>query len=327
MAVYDTAGGENAHIDQVLTQISIGYPNNEFVGPAFFPEVPVMKQSDKYSIWGRESWVLEPGVDFRAPGAESYEIPGVKRSLSPYYAQEHSLQIAVTDEERENADAPLAPDRDGTELVTAKLLLGRELEMKGILHTTGNYASGHTVTLSGTSQWSDYTGTSKPTKDVKDGRRMVHSKLFREITKTMIPWQVMSYLEDHPEFIDRIKYSQMGVVTKDIIGTVMGISNIVVPEVGYNSAAMGLTETLAYLWGKNVVMAYVPDRPGMKIPAFAYEFCWKYKGGPTQITERWRENRRKSDIIRVSRRWDIKITTVDGGGLSTAGYLIVNAIA
>ncbi len=324
--VWNPTPSSNTHIDKVLTQISIAYPNNAFVGSQFMPPVRVQKQSDLYSVFGRETWVLEPGDDLRAPGAESYEIPGLERSLVPYYAKEHSLQTPIHDESRENADAPLSPDRDGTELVTAKILLGRELDIRVLLQNAANYAAGHTVTLAGVNQFNDYT-SSDPVSVIKTGRRQLHSVLFMEPTKTMIPWQVLSFMEDHPDFIERIKYSQTGILTKDLIGAVLGIRNIVVPEAGYNTAAMGATEALAYIWGKDILMAMVPPRAAQNTPAFGYEFVWRYPGGQEQITERWREQQRKSDIIRVSRRYDLKLTTLDGGGLSTAGYLIKNAIA
>src|ERR1700742_3438614 len=117
MAVWNPNGGGNVHIDKVLTQISIGWGSPEFVGEALFPTVQVNKQSDIYYVYGREGWLPERG-DERAPGMEANEIPGMQVSTNPYYAKEHALQIAVTDEERENVDSPLAPDRDATELVT-----------------------------------------------------------------------------------------------------------------------------------------------------------------------------------------------------------------
>src|SRR6266542_2232566 len=127
--VYNPTGSGNVHIDQVMTNISLGWPNNGLVGGNLFPTVPVRKQSDKYYVFGREAWMAETS-DYRAPGTEANEIPGLQLSTEPYYAQEHALQIPITDEERENADPPLAPDRDGTELVTSKIMLGRELAMK-----------------------------------------------------------------------------------------------------------------------------------------------------------------------------------------------------
>jgi hypothetical protein len=324
--VYDSRGGDNTHIDVVLSNISVAWPNNGFVGEALYPRVDVMKQSDKYYIFGHEGWSLEPGGDFRAPGAEANEIAGLQVSTDQYFAREHSLQIPITDEERTNVDSPLAPDRDGTELVTSKIWLGREILMQQQVTTTGNFASGYSTTLSGTSQWSDYVN-STPISDVRTGFRKIHSGLFFEPNLGVFPYQVMTQLEDHPDFIERIKYSERGVLTVDIIASILGLDQVIVPGVGYNSANPGQTMSLGYLWGKDVLLAYVPPRPGLRIPAFAYEFNWGYGGALPQVAERWREERRKSDIVRVSRRYDLKIVAKDSNGLAIAGYLIKSAVA
>jgi|SRR5215471_586193 len=326
MAVYDPRGGGNTHIDVVLTQISVAWPNNAFVGESLYPRVDVVRQSDKYYIFGREGWALEPSGDFRAPGTVANEIPGLQISLDSYFAKEHSLQIPVTDEERVNVDSPLAPDRDGTELVTSKILLQREILMQAQVTTAANFAAGYSTTNSGTSQWNDYVN-STPIADVRAGFRKIHSGLFFEPNVAIMPYQVMTQLEDHPDFIERIKYSERGILTPDLIATVLGIENCIVPGVGYNSSNPGQTASLGYLWGKDVLLAYVPPRAGLRIPAFAYEFNWGYGAGRPQVAERWREEPRKSDLIRVSRRYDLKIVAQDATGKAIAGYLIKAAVA
>jgi len=88
----------------------------------------------------------------------------------------------------------------------------------------------------------------------------------------------------------------------------------------------------SYLWGKDVLLAWVPPRPGIKIPAFGYEFVWSY-GGTPMITDRWREDKRASDLIRVRRRYDLKIVGYEINPASgdfqkcVTGYLIKGAIA
>lgn len=317
MSVYSPSGSGDVHVDQVLTQISIGYPNIGLVGEKLFPAVPVKKQSDKYYVFGREGWL--PEDDVRAPGAVAREILGASVSTKTYFAVEHALQIAVTDEERKNADSPLSPDRDGTELVTSKIMLGRERAIQTLATTAANYASTNTTTLSGTSQWNDYTN-SDPIGNLRTAKRAIHAKIFREPNKIVIPYPVMSVLEDHPDFLERIKYSERAIFSPELLASLLGFQEVIVPGVGINTAPLGQAESLAYLWGNDVVIAYVPDRPGLKIPAYGYEFVWE-----GQVVDRWRENPRKSDIIRCSRAYDHKMTAVDASDDQIAGYLILDA--
>jgi hypothetical protein len=322
MAVWSPTGSGGVHVDRVLTNISVAWPNEGFVGERLFPAVQVMKQSDKYYVFGREMW--SPDDDLRAPGTVANEIPGMKLSQDTYYAQEHSLQIPVTDEERRNVDNPMSPDRDATELVTQKIMLGREIAIKTLVTTTSNYASGNTVTLAGTTQFSDYTN-SDPIGVFRTAIAAVHAKIFVEPNTVVIPYQVWTILQDHPDFIERIKYSERAIVRGELLASLIGIQNIIVPGVGYNTAAQGQAVSLGYLWGKDIVLAYVPPRAGLRIPAAFYEFRWMQ-----QVVDRWREEQRKSDLIRCSRSYDLKIVAQGEGadaGKSVAAYLIKNAVA
>jgi hypothetical protein len=332
--VWNPTGSANVHIDQVLTNISLGWPVNGLVGENLFPSIPVRKQSDKYYVFGREAWLPETS-DYRAPGTEANEIPGLTLSLDTYYAQEHALQTPVTDEERENADSPLSPDRDGTELVTSKVMLGREIAMRNLVTTAANYATGMSTTLVGAAQWSAY-ATSDPIGVVRTAVRAIHAKVFMEPNVAIIPYLVMSFLEDHPDIIERIKYSERAILTPEIIAAVFGLQTVIVPGVGIGtgpSGASGNAITAGYLWGKDVVLAWVPDRAGLKLPAFAYEFVWGYGGNGAQAVDRWREEPRKSDLIRVGRRYDLKMVGVEINPASAdyqksvTGYLIKAAVA
>jgi hypothetical protein len=322
--VYDPRGGGNIHIDVALTNVSVGYQNNAFVGERLFPSVPVVKQSNKYYIFGRETWSVH--LDLRAPGTQANEIPGYMVSTDTYFANEHALQVPVTDEERQNADAPFDPDRDGAELVTEKVLLGREVAMKTLVTTAANYPAGGTTTLSGTAQWNDYVN-SNPIGDLRTGIRWVNSQIFRNPNTMVLPYQVMSQLEDHPDFIERIKYSERGIMTPDIIASVLGIESVIIPSSGQNTANMGQAVSLGYVWGKDVILAYVPPRPGLRIPSFGYEYTWNYAAGQQQVVDRWRENPRKSDLIRMQRRYDLKLPAQDANAKTIAGYLIKAAVA
>lgn len=320
--VYSPSGSGNVHVDEILTQVSIAWPNNALVGPNLFPSVTVRKQSDKYYIFGREMWLPEAG-DVRAPGTVANEIPGLQVSTDTYYAQEHALQVPVTDEERENSDSPLSPDRDGTELVTQRVMLGREVAMKNLATTAANYASTNTAVPA--SPWEDYVN-SNPINDIRSGKSAIHARIFLEPTYGVFPYEVMTVLEDHPDFLERIKYSERAIFSPELLSAVIGLDRITVPGVGQNTAAEGQPVSLGYVWGKDVILAYVPARAGLRIPAYGYEFTWG-----RQFVDRWREEQRVSDLIRVRRRYDTKLTALgDAGtadeGLSIAGYLIKGAV-
>jgi hypothetical protein len=157
----------------------------------------------------------------------------------------------------------------------------------------------------------------------------MHANVFREPNVALIPYAVMAELEDHPDFIERIKYSERAVLTADIIAMIVGIPNIIIPGTGIATDASLVP---SYLWGKDVLLAWVPPRAGLRTPAFGYEFVWAL-GGSVQQVDRWREAKRVSDLVRVRRRYDLKLVGRENNasdaniGKVVTGYLIKNAIA
>ena len=106
----------------------------------------------------------------------------------------------------------------------------------------------------------------------------------------------------------------------------IGIQRIIVPGLGVNSANIGQAASIGYLWGKDVVLAWVPGSAGLRLPAFGYEFNWPISGN-VMVTDRWREESRVREVVRVRRRYDLKFIYVDGTGDTLAGYLIKDAVA
>jgi len=314
------------HLDSMLSNISMGWDNpEEFVASALFPAVRVVKQSDRYYIYTRDTWgrVMD---DIRAPGSEANELPPMTLSRDGYFIEEHALEDVVPDEEVENADSPLQPAADATERLTNTILLNRENIQMVMATTVGNYASGYTATLSGTAQWNDYTN-SNPIGDSRTARKKIHDTVFRDPNIVIMGYEVYWQLLENTKILNRITYSAPQITSKEIVAQVMGLpANFIVAGGGAVTSVYGQPETAGYLWGKDVVFAYVPANPGRKQPSYGYEFVQAYGSG-IQPTERWREEKRKSDVVRVSRRYDNKFIGVNGSGQSILGYLIKNAVA
>jgi len=368
VAVYAPTGSGNVHIDVVLTQISVAWPNEGLVGNVLFPSVPVNKQSDKYYVFqGREGWY--PALDdARAPGTEANEVPGLTVSVNSYYAQEHALQIAVTDEERQNADTPLSPDIDGAEMLASRIALGKEYRIYNTVTTAASFNSALTAVPGTTTgygpQWDSYSNAT-PIRDIRTAGRQVHKLSFLSINQAIIPYKVMSALEDCQDLINRIQYVERAVLTPDLVASLLSLDNVVVPGFGIATNNPGQVLALQYLWNIEVLLAYTPPRPGLKVPAFAYQFTWGFGGGgggglgfgsgafsgqgipagpdgtalnPTTpagtdsalgggIVDRWREERRASDIIRFRQRYDLELIGLDTNNKSICGFLFTSVLS
>ena len=75
----------------------------------------------------------------------------------------------------------------------------------GLATTAGNYPTGNKVTLSGTSQWSDYSGTSDPCADIETAKEAVRAKIGKRPNTVAMGAAVWAKLRLHPKIIDRIR--------------------------------------------------------------------------------------------------------------------------
>ena len=49
----------DVHIDRAMSNMSVGYRNQNYIAEQVFPRVPVQKKSDYYFVFPREAWFLD----------------------------------------------------------------------------------------------------------------------------------------------------------------------------------------------------------------------------------------------------------------------------
>ncbi len=335
MPVWNSFQNGTRIVDPVLSQISVGWPAEGFVGEQLFPSVPVTDKSAKYYVFTDRSTTRTPEVDYRAPGTQANEIPGMSLSSDTYFTMEHALQMAVTDEERQNipAGSGINPESDAVEILTGKLTTSREIAIRNLVTTPGNYATGHSKALvatgngtPGSATWSisDYADAdSDPAFNIETAKRRIERAGSPPANTIIIPSPVMSFLRWHPKLLAKFTYVRSDNLTDADVIAALGLQgfNVIVPKAQYNTAAIGQAATMDYIWGDAVVMAYVPPAPGLKTPAFGYMFS-RY---PLTV-DRWREEVRRSDVVRTQWEYDLKLIGTDALGKVITGYVITNTI-
>lgn len=293
------------HIDAALTNVSVAYQNPAFAADVIVPPVPVRKQSDKYYIYDPERERFRSTSDHRAPGAKTNEID-FGLSTDNYFCDDHALASAVPDEERANADPVLQPAIDRTEFLTEKIALNKEIALASRI-ITGSDIPGES--LSGTSQWSDY-DDSDPVS-VVEAKKGAIQEAVQEIPNTLVlPYQVFQKVRLHPKVTERMKYTGLGIASPKELAELFDVDQVLVPRALKNTAARGQTASLDYVWGKNAFLCYIPPRPGLMRVSLGYTFVWTMAPGNIQgyVVETWRDDSRKSDMVRVQRYYDQKIT-------------------
>lgn len=298
-------------VDPALSNVSIKYANDTFIADQIFPMVKVAKQTGKYYVYDKAN--LRINKTARAAGSGANEID-FGLSTATFSCEDHALKEFVADEIQDQADAALNPLVDATETVTEQLLLDREKNLATILTSSSNLTQ--YTALSGTSQWSDY-ANSDPIGDIRTARTTIHASTFRKPNTIIMGKEVFDMLSEHPQIIERVKYSQLGVLTEELLARVFQVEKILVGESGYNSAAEGQTDAMTYVWGKNVIVAYIAPQVRLKQVTLGYTFTYSQR-----IAKRWRDEDREGTYVRIGN--DNYVQKVISAG---AGYLIQTAVA
>jgi len=285
MSVIKTyAVGRDFHIDKPLSNLSIAYMQdaNAYVGGNIFPDLSVQKRSDIYYIFNKGDWFRRPDSTIRAPKNAPNKIE-FSVSSATYYCKNYALSADIPWEDRENSDDAIELERSTIEHLTNILMLDREKRIALTVTSTSNVGS--SVTLSGTDQWSDY-GNSDPFEDMRLGMQSVQGATGKEANLVIMGRQVYDVLVNHPDILDRIKYTQRGVVNADLIGNLLSTNVPVRVLVGgaientgnEDAVTPGTSDAFSYIWGKNVFIGHVAAAPGRRTASYGYSFRWKPTG-------------------------------------------------
>ena len=298
----------DVHIEQALSNISIAYKNEQYIADQVFPVVPVTKKSDYYFKFGEGAWFRDE-VEVRAPGTRAQRADYTVTTAS-YVCINYALAKAVPDEVRKNADTPLRPEVESVEFVTDALLRARERRVASLITTSTNWA----YSSSPATQWSS--DTADPLGDIDNAINGVVSSIGVFPNTAVTSWDVWRKLKNHPDLLDRVKYTRPGgtPVPGDVADW-FGIGKFLIGYSLYEAAKDGQSASMAYIWGDDFWVGYVPSGPALMTPAAGYVLAWEGRS-----VSRFREDQERQDVFEASENSDEVITG------SAAGALVYDAV-
>ena len=269
---------QDAHIDRAMTNISVAYLQDAsaFIADKVFPIVPVRRQSDVFYVYNKGDFMRDE-AQVRGAGTESAGGDYGVAASDPYHCRKHAFHYDVTEEERANYDEPLNADTDATEFVSQKMLIRREMEWASKFFKTGVWGTEITGTDSNPSsgqaiKWN--LATSNPILDITNAAVQMASETgYRPNTLVLSPF-AFNALKNHEDILDRIKYTQKGIVTTDLLATLFEVQHVYVAWSAVNSAAKGATDSVSFIMGKHALLCYANPSPALRKPSAGYIFAW-----------------------------------------------------
>lgn len=258
------------YLDPALTNVANAYVNDQedFIAEKLFPVVPVKKKTFKIPEFGKENLEL-PGSIVRTGLSKAKSVAMSRSYKDAAPLQELALSGFVTRDDYEMSDEPFEPESDTTEFVMEQMALSMEKALADKLTNVSVVTNNRT--LSGTSQWSDYEN-SDPIGDIK---KAVTSKAFIKFNTIAMSRETYLTLISHPQILDRLKWTKGGAVSMEQLLQLFGpfgIKNIFIGQAQANLNPEGTAEDIQNIWGRDVLVGYVTDKPARKTINGGYTF-------------------------------------------------------
>lgn len=311
----------NVHIDQPLSNLTLAYVQEQtnFIADKVFPTVGVQKQSDKYYIYDRANMNRAGDVQKLAPRTEVNRI-GQSISNDSYFADVYGLGMDFDEQTLSNEDAMLDIRSAGATTLVNRLLIHREEQFAASFFAAGIWGTDSTPS----NLWSDYTN-STPIRDVTTARRTMQLKSGGFKPNTMvIGKEVRDILINHPDILARLNggatVTNTALITDAKLAEIFEVENFYVMEAVKNTGAEGLSESNAFIGGKNALLVHTPRTAGLMTPAAGLTFAWNNVPGVSNLgvtVESFSDDALKrqqvAEHIQVKMSYDMKVVGADLG--------------
>lgn len=309
---------KEARVDVLLTKTAVDFLNKEskFVADLILPTLTVQQETGIYFKY--EQADLRHEDDSRAPGAKSkettYDLTQVPYGPLPSRA----LKNKVTDELGRQMGQTLA-EKNATVRTIQKLLIAKERRLASQMADTAVITQN--TTLSGTSQWSDYTN-SDPVANIFTARSAVNSGCMNEPNTLLLGYEVWQKLRNHPDLVNRINGLKEALSIEQM-KSIFEVDNIIVANTQYNTTRQGAAKSMSQIWGKHAWLLYINPGAPQEIDSITLGHTLRLEGEGMDrtIVKKWYDEDAESTWVRASMKYDQKFMAVE------CAYLIKDAVA
>lgn len=306
-----------------LAGISVAYRNTEYIADRVFPILDGADPKAKITKYKRGAWFRdEAGI--RASGTRAkrggYPVGDVSIATNEYaFAKE------VTDEDRRFAkslNAPaLKPEQDAIEFATDKIDLKKERRVASLITGT-TWVDGNAGGEDVEGKWVVSEGNTF-LADIATGKKKIKNAIGRPPNVLVIDFATYLGLKEVDDILQKIKYTQRGVVTAELLAAMLDLDEVLVGQAIYSDAEEtkdGEDFNAVDIWtvtaGKGMgFLCYRPKSLGLKVQCPGLQVRIAYETGSPRRNSTWREAAEHQDVYEVAEETDI--TLVD----AYAGYL------
>lgn len=302
-----TLGGLMANISKgwkpnaYLTNMSMAYfaQPGDWVAPSIFPICPVSLTTSYYYEFLKGDLARDQVQRKPTYGKVNPAVMG--HTEHTYHVEVDQIitgidQIGTLDYQRSNAPASIDPRRSKVRFVTEQMRLHLDVVLAKSFFKTGVWTNELTGVASNPStsqflKWSD--ANFDPVHFFNAQKREIKVNGRREPNKLALGYDAYIALTEHPDIIERVKYSgstaNPAVVTKNVLAQLLGVDEITVFQSTYNTAEPGQADSMDFICdSKAALLCYATPTPAIDEPSAGYIFTWDMLGnGNYMVTDQF----------------------------------------
>jgi len=306
-----------------LQNLTIQYKPRNLIQEQVFPIVPVPTLQTKVLKYSKANlFRLQDGDLIRAEGALTrrfnYNIDS--QLVAP---QQISAEAVVTDELLDIAQMPgqlpLQPIIDAVQLIVTKIDNYKEKlvadKIFGNVWIDG--AKGGT-TPSTSAGWGLATTSNTMIADIFSAKDSIRKSTGVLPNKLVIDYSTFIAQQSNPVFADKIKYTQRGVITADLMAAVLELDEVLVGRailVTSNETKSTTAPTTASIWnpsGKGNAFLFYQEAPGLRALGAGYQFRCPYMGS-LRYMRGYRDETVRSTVYQITEMVDVSPVALDVG--------------
>ena len=266
-------------IQQELTAIALAYSNRSYIADLVLPRVPVGSREFKWLQFNRDELFTVPETMVGRKGVPNEVQFGATEVAG--FVKDYGLDDLVPNEDLSAAPAGYDPLGRAVEGTSELIALDREKRVADLVFNTATYPEANRATLSGTSQWSDYTN-SDPYSAIMAAR----DGMLMPFNTGVIGRLAWSKLRVHPKITAALAPSATGntgtsnaqgaPATLQAVADLLELDQILVGESWINTAKPGQTASLSRVWGKHMALLHINPIASIRGNAISFGYTAEY---------------------------------------------------
>jgi hypothetical protein len=287
-----TAG--DVHTDANISNMSIMYGNEDFIGLELMPIVLVDKKTDQIQVYPQRERLEVPDTALDEYG--NVKEINESRDTTTYVCEGQGLKNAISGEALSNQDAPLNEMMDLTESIIELCALADEQRIATVCDLNTNYGA-NTQALAAVNRW-DVPG-GDPIGIMQLAMRSLWRGRGSADTVMNSTIDVYHTLSRHEDILGLFQYngSSPGLATPDMIAQFLSADRYLVAAAREQTANEAATAVYGRVWTDNWAVRRVARNPGLRNAVWGNTLRWKMAGIPGVtpnnglITQQWYDNK------------------------------------